>query len=309
MLTKIEPEEILREVPQFEAQAHSVSRGVHRWVLKGGRPRRQAADLLHGTWLGHPLHSVLTDITIGAWVFSFVLDLLSLTSRSRSIQRSADTLLNLGNISAGTTALAGMTDYSTIPDRAVTTGATHALLNSLALGVSIFSSVLRRNGKRGSGILLSSLSSSILLVSAWLGGELTYRYKVGVNKSREPAEPGKWHPAIQEQDLPEMTPKRVEVDGSPVLLYRYMGQIYAIGAVCGHDGGPLEEGTFEEYCVTCPWHQSVYDLRDGSVVHGPTTYAEPQYQVRVQQGTLEVRLVEKPETKQAARWIRERVRA
>ena len=104
-----------------------------------------------------------------------------------------------------------------------------------------------------------------------------------------------------------MTPRRVEVEGSPVLLYRYQGRVYAIGAACGHDGGALEEGTFEGYCVTCPLHQSVYDLRDGSVVHGPTTYAEPQYEVRVQQGTLEVRPVESETTKQAAQLIGQRV--
>jgi nitrite reductase/ring-hydroxylating ferredoxin subunit len=292
MLAKIEPEEILREVPNFEKQAYAISRGVHNWVLKGGQPRRQAADLLHGTWLGHPLHSVLTDITIGAWVFSFVLDLLSRNRRSRSIQRSADTLLNLGNASAITTALAGLTDYSTIPDRAVATGATHALLNTLVLGISLVSALLRKQGKREQGILLSSLSSSILLISAWLGGELAYKYKVGVSKIEKQAEPGKWTATIQDQDLTEMTPKRVEVAGAPVLLYRYQGRIYAIGAVCGHDGGALEEGTFEGYCVTCPLHQSVYDLRDGSVVHGPATYAEPHYKVRVQEGRLEVRLIE-----------------
>ncbi len=110
MLAKIEPEEILKEVPGFETKAYSISRGVHNWILKGGKSRRQVADLLHGTWMGHPLHSVMTDMTIGAWVFSFVLDLLSLNNRSRSMQRSADTLLNLGNASAGVTALA---DYST----------------------------------------------------------------------------------------------------------------------------------------------------------------------------------------------------
>jgi nitrite reductase/ring-hydroxylating ferredoxin subunit/uncharacterized membrane protein len=307
MLNKIEPEEILREVPSLQKQAYSISRGVHNWILSGGQARRQAADSLHGTWLGHPLHSVLTDMTIGAWVFSFVLDLLSLNSRSRSIQQSADTLLDLGNATATTTALAGLTDYSTIPDRAVTTGATHALLNTLVLGISLASALLRKKGKRGAGILLSSLSSSILLISAWLGGELAYRYKIGVSKILKPTEPGKWYPSIQDQDLPEMTPKRVEVEGAPVLLYRYQGRIYAIGAVCGHDGGPLDEGTFEGYCVTCPLHQSVYDLRDGSVVHGPTTYAEPQYEVRLREGRLEVRLLEKEATKQAAKLIGQRV--
>jgi len=306
MLNKIEPEEILKEIPQFEDQAYSISRGVHSWILKG-KPRRQAADLLHGTWLGHPLHSVLTDMTIGAWVASFVLDLLSLRRRSRNIRRAADTLLNLGNASATTTALAGLSDYSTIPDRAVATGATHALLNTLVLVISLFSALLRKRGKRQQGILLSSLSSSVLMISAWLGGELAYKYKVGVNKIPESAEPEKWHPTIPEQELAEMTPKRVDVGGSPLLLYRYQGRVYAIGAVCGHDGGALEQGEFEGYCVTCPLHQSVYDLRDGSVVHGPTTYPEPSYEVRVQQGRLEIRLVEKPATRRAAQWIAERV--
>jgi len=309
MLAKIEPEEILRELPGFETQAYSISRGVHSWILKGGKPRRQVADLLHGTWMGHPLHSVMTDMTIGAWTFSFVLDLLSLNRRSRSLQRSADTLLNLGNASATVTALAGLTDYSTIPDRAVATGATHALLNTLVLSVSLFSALLRKKGKREQGILLSSLSSSVLLISAWLGGELAYRYKVGVNKSLNPTEPQKWHPTLQDQDLPEMTPKRVDVNGSPVLLYRYQGRVYAIGAVCGHDGGPLEEGKFEGYCVTCPLHQSVYDLRDGSIVHGPTTYTEPHYDVRIQDGRLEVRLAERAATKQAAQLMGEQMGA
>ena len=307
MLQKLDTEEILKEVPGFKKQAYSVSRGVHDWVLKGGESRRKAADLLHGTWLGHPLHSVMTDMTMGAWVFGFVLDLLSLPSRSRGLQRSADTLLNIGNASATTTALAGLADYSTIPDRAVATGATHALLNTMVLGLSLSSAVLRKNGKRGSGILLSSISSSILLVSAWLGGELAYRYKVGVNKSTKPDEMGTWYATIPDQDLPEMTPKRVEVAGAPVLLYRYHGQVYAIGAVCGHDGGALEEGTFEGYCVTCPLHQSVFDLRDGSVVHGPSTYAEPQYEVQVRQGTLHVRMAESPAAKQTAQLAGQRV--
>src|ERR1700687_5891786 len=33
-------------------------------------------DLLHGTWLGHPLHPALTDIPIGAFIVAFVLDLV-----------------------------------------------------------------------------------------------------------------------------------------------------------------------------------------------------------------------------------------
>lgn len=309
MLNQIESEKILQEVPKLEQGAESVSRGLHNWVLKGGKPRREAADLLHGTWLGHPLHAVLTDITIGAWVTSFLLDLLSLPSRSRGVQKAADTALSFGNLSATATALAGLTDYSTVPHRAMATGAAHGLLNTFGLTMALLSVRHRKKGNRGLGLLLSSFSVGTLFVSAWLGGEMTYKYKVGVNKIPQPPEPGKWHPAMREEDLPERTPKRVEVEGSPILLYRYQGQTYAIGAVCGHDGGNLEEGTFEEYCVTCPLHQSVYDLRDGSVVHGPSTYAEPVYDVRIQDGKIEVRLVDHAPTREAVKMIRETVRS
>ena len=32
-------------------------------------------DVLSGTWLGHPLHPALSDLPIGFWTSSFVLDL------------------------------------------------------------------------------------------------------------------------------------------------------------------------------------------------------------------------------------------
>ena len=41
------------------------------------------ADLLHGKWLGHPLHPVLTDLTLGAWVSGAALDLIGLATGRR----------------------------------------------------------------------------------------------------------------------------------------------------------------------------------------------------------------------------------
>ena len=82
-LNQIQPEEMLAEIPEYKPVAKKVSRGLHDLVLKGGQPARFAADLLHGTWLGHPLHSVLTDLTIGAWTFGSLLDILSLRGAHR----------------------------------------------------------------------------------------------------------------------------------------------------------------------------------------------------------------------------------
>lgn len=43
------------------------------------------------------------------------------------------------------------------------------------------------------------------------------------------------------------------------------GRIYAIDAVCTPEGGPLDEGKLEGYCLTCPWHYAVFDVRSGKV--------------------------------------------
>lgn len=303
MLNQLDPEEILRTVPNLEQGAQKVASTIHEWVLDGGESRRQAADALHGTWLGHPFHPVLTDVTIGAWVFGTLLDLLGVVTRSKSLAKAGDTLVMIGNLSAIPTAVAGVTDFSTIPPDAAATAAAHGLLNAGGLVLNLMSSRYRASGRRGKGILFSLLTQGVLLVSAWLGGEMVYRYKTGVNRIPPAVRPKDWKPVMDDKELAEGQSRRVEVAGAPVLLYRYGGQVFAMGAVCGHEGGPLDEGKFDEYCVTCPWHQSVYDLRDGSVVHGPTTYVEPIYDTRTLGGKIEVRVREQPATAEAKQVI------
>jgi len=290
-LNQIEPEQILAEIPEYKPIARKVSRGLHGLVLKGGEPARFAVDLLHGTWLGHPLHSVLTDLTIGAWTFGTLLDLMSLGgAHRRGNARAADKLIALGTASAIPTALTGIADYTTIPEGVVSTGATHGLINATALALYGLSLALRKMGLRLPAMILSSLGLGLILVSAWLGGHLAYHYKVGVNRAEDPGKPKPWQAVVDDAKLPEDKPLRVEVDEKPVLVYRHLGEIYAIGANCAHEAGPLDEGKFEGCQVECPWHQSVYDLRTGQVVHGPATNPEPVYKTRVKAGKVELRL-------------------
>ena len=289
-LAEIKPGKRLDTIPGFKDYAEQVSRGLHGIVLKGGFPLRRMVDVLHGTWLGHPLHSVLTDVTIGAWMFGSLMDLLSLTRKGRGASRAADRLIAIGTVSAVPTALSGMTDFSTIPRGALTTGATHGLLNSLALALYGLSIWGRRNGRRPLAMVLSGMGAGVLLISGWLGGELTYRYRVGVNRARDAKKPKTWVAVMDSDDLRNEKPRRIEYDERPMLLYRLEGQIYAMGAVCAHEEGPLEEGKFDGCLVECPYHQSVYDLRNGKVVHGPATYAIPSYETRVRNGKIEIRL-------------------
>jgi nitrite reductase/ring-hydroxylating ferredoxin subunit len=69
------------------------------------------------------------------------------------------------------------------------------------------------------------------------------------------------------------------------------GTLVAIGSRCSHAGGPLDEGDVDtDACtVQCPWHQSVFRLTDGSVVHGPASVPQAAYDVRIRDGHIEVR--------------------
>lgn len=265
---------------------------LHKAILGAGALGRSLADLLHGKWLGHPLHPVLTDITLGAWVSGVVLDLVSLATGNRRMSEAADTLVELGTASALPTGLAGMADYSAIKQDAVEYGAAHALLNGSALALFAFSIRARRQQKRDTGVALSLAGLGVSMLSAWLGGEMVFRLGVGTDHAKRARQDEDWTPVLSSILLGEGEARRVELHDEPVLLYRHNGAILAVGAVCPHAGGPLDEGQFDGTCVTCPWHDSVFDLRDGSVVHGPSTYNVPAYAVRVLNGQIELRAAE-----------------
>jgi len=62
---------------------------------------------------------------------------------------------------------------------------------------------------------------------------------------------------------------QVDADGKPVVVFNIRGSLFAIGAQCSHQGGPLDEGALSEHRVECPWHGSVFDIETGKVLRGP----------------------------------------
>src|ERR671925_922358 len=67
------------------------------------------------------------------------------------------------------------------------------------------------------------------------------------------------------KDLQEGSLLKVEPQGKPIVLSMVDGKVYAMDAVCSHEGGPLEEGTLEGYNLTCPWHYAIFDVRNAKV--------------------------------------------
>jgi nitrite reductase/ring-hydroxylating ferredoxin subunit/uncharacterized membrane protein len=252
-----------------------------------------AKDLLSGTWLGHPLHPMLTDIPIGAWTSAFVLDIVG-GKRGRN---AADLLVVVGIVSALPTAAAGLSDWSDTIGEDRRIGTAHALGNVAALSLYTLSWRARRRGRRGRGVLLGFLGAGAASVGGYLGGHLVFRKGVGPDRNA-------WKHASDEWiEIPDDTveaaldteggPRVVKVGDDDVLVVRQGAAYVAISNVCGHAGGPLDEGTFDaQGCVTCPWHGSVFRLSDGHVVHGPATGNQPRYDVRTERsGRLSLRRV------------------
>ena len=269
-----------------------VSVAVHNAILAGGEATRTIADVLHGTWLGHPLHPVLTDITIGAWTLGSAFDVVAGLTQSDAARHTADQLTAIGTAGAIPTAITGLIDYSTFPDHSANTATWHAALNLLNFGLFAISVRERRRGNRARAVALSATGMVLTGISAWLGGKLVYQSRVGVDNSDQFEKPTRWQAVAELSRLQHGKPRVVKVDDKDVLLYRRGDEVFALGNKCAHASGPLNEGHFKGSCVECPWHNSVFDLRDGSIVHGPSTHPQPRFETRIRDGQVEIRLPE-----------------
>jgi nitrite reductase/ring-hydroxylating ferredoxin subunit/uncharacterized membrane protein len=249
-------------------------------------------DVLSGTWTGHPLHPVMTDLPIGFWTSSFMLDLVGGKRSAAASQR----LVGLGILSAVPTAAAGLSDWSDTIGEERRIGTVHAAANVAALWLYTWSWFARRAGRRKAGVTLGLLGATAATAGGYLGGHLVYRQGVGADRNAWKHGGDDWTDVADELALTDGKPIVVKVGDDDVLLAKTpAGVVAAISNVCGHAGGPLDEGEFDaEGCVKCPWHGSVFRLADGHVVHGPATGHQPRYEVRSEGGRLAVRRLRSP---------------
>ena len=83
-------------------------------------------------------------------------------------------------------------------------------------------------------------------------------------------------------EVQEGQSKLVDVNGTPVSLWKIEGQFHAIANTCPHAGGPLNEGILEEEkVVMCPWHGWKFSVVDGKSPVMPNM-SIPVYTVKVE---------------------------
>ena len=245
-------------------------------------------DFFHGTWLGHPLHPVVTDIPIGAWTAAAALDTYELATGDESYAAGSNLAVDVGLAGAIVAALSGLNDWNATSDKPKRVGALHALFNIAATTCYLGSSWQRRYGCRRAGLATGLTGYAFSIAGAYLGGHLVYNERIGVNHA--PGElPEQFVPVINESELRENVLHKAEADGLPVVVVKRGNRIFALAEKCSHLGGPLAEGEFDGETITCPWHKSTFSIEDGSIVTGPTTYSQPCFEVRVRDGQVEVR--------------------
>lgn len=251
-------------------------------VAKPVTDRRGLMDALHGRWLGHALHPVLSDLPIGFWAAVPVLD-------AAGDEAGATLLTAAGCASALAAAITGAADWTVTHGRERRLALLHGLVNSAGLALQLGALGARMAGGRRSGRLLSLAGLGVSSAAAYLGGELVFGRGLMVDHTAWTAGPAEWTPVLDEHTLGEGQTHAVQVEGRRVLLARVDGVLSAMEDACNHAGGPLSEGTVSEGVVTCPWHGSQFRLRDGAVVCGPATFAQLRLEARVRGGVIEVR--------------------
>src|SRR5262249_24127504 len=139
-------------------------------LYANGRPSVQKIrNFLNGTWLGEPLHVVLTDVPIGAWTVAIMFDALDAIRNRCDFSLAADTSVALGLLGAAGAVVTGLTDWSDVDPPARRRGIIHGLLNVGVIALFTTSLMLRKKKLRTGGRISATLGYALLpypLISA-----------------------------------------------------------------------------------------------------------------------------------------------
>src|SRR6201994_2899083 len=138
-MVRVRVSDRLEQAEELDRVVEPVQQVVRK--LPPGRLR----DALHGVWLGHPLHPVLVQVPVGAWMSAAFLDALGRD------EDGARHLIGLGLLASVPAALAGSADWAEQHEQQLRTGVVHAAANSVAITLYTGALLGRRRGRRGLG--------------------------------------------------------------------------------------------------------------------------------------------------------------
>jgi nitrite reductase/ring-hydroxylating ferredoxin subunit len=280
-------ERIARPLSGLSSWIAGVVDGFYRLL---GRPGKYLQDFLNGSWLGHSLHPVLTDVVVGGSTVAVLLEVLGWFGVD-GLRTAVVWTLALTWISALGTIVTGLTDYkdtATGDERNV--AGLHGLINIVATIAFIvaFLAYLGPGGTLGPVLLVGGYL--VLSVGAFIGGHVVFKYGYMVNhnafaRGRRAKE---FTPVMPAAELAENTPTKASLGTTTLVLVRRGDVVHALKETCSHAGGPLAQGTLEGETIVCPWHFSAFRLADGAVRHGPASSRQVAYRARINAEQVEV---------------------
>jgi nitrite reductase/ring-hydroxylating ferredoxin subunit/uncharacterized membrane protein len=249
----------------------------HRWLSALFHPIGPIQHFLNGTWLGHPVHAVVTDVPIGAMTVSIVADLIGQPV-------VADVSMVLGVLAMVAAAVTGLADYTEVDGNARSRATVHGTLMVIALVLYLITLGLRAGSPadRLVPIAIALVAYLILALSSAIGGDLVYLVGTHVDRHAWRGTGTKWIALDLGglEDIPEGGPTKLRLGTNELAVVRNGDAILAVHAQCAHAGGPLAEGSVVDGQIQCPWHGSRFRLENGHVSRGPAMYDQPAYEVR-----------------------------
>jgi uncharacterized membrane protein len=146
--------------------------------------RRYRATRSYAAIADHPIHPMLVPLPIGAFVFLFLTDLVYLATAGRFWADASYVLLIVGVITGAVAGLVGAMDYLSIDRAQNRTGLIHAVGNAFVLLLGILNWALRvgdtQDGVWPGGFVVTLIMVGLLGITGWMGGELSYRHRIGM---------------------------------------------------------------------------------------------------------------------------------
>jgi uncharacterized membrane protein len=133
----------------------------------------------------HPIHPMLVPIPIGLWIFAFLCDLAFVFGVGASHWFTISFYaMVVGLIGALVAAIPGTIDMLSLRGAPKKIALVHMALNLTVVALFAVNLVLRINGAEVAGLplALSVIAITLLAASGWLGGQMVYVHRVGVEE-------------------------------------------------------------------------------------------------------------------------------
>ena len=133
----------------------------------------------------HPIHPMLVGVPIGCWLFSFACDLAFVLGSGASLWFTLAFWTMIGGVvGAIGAAVPGVVDMLSLQGRPKKIALTHMAINITVVLLYAVNIGMRLEGAAVAGLPFAFSIAGVLLlaVSGWLGGQMVYVHKVGVDE-------------------------------------------------------------------------------------------------------------------------------